>query len=88
MLILTYRQALLIAALATTVLFGWSAIVTPATTAASVQLDRAGQYLYEQTGLAELATSVGERTTDLEQTIDDSGVEDAELVTTVEEGVR
>lgn len=88
MLTLTYRQVLLLTALATVLLFGWSAIVTPATSAASVQLDRAGQYLYEQTGLAELATSVGGRTTDLEQTIADSGVEGAELVTTVEEGVR
>jgi hypothetical protein len=48
---------------------------------------RAGQYLYEQTGLAELATSVGDRTADLETTIHDSGV-DAELVTSYEEGVR
>lgn len=87
MLILTYRQALLIAALATVLLFGWSAIVTPATSAAGVQLDRAVQYLYEQTGLAELASSVGDRAADLETTIDDSGV-DAELVTTVEEGIR
>ncbi len=87
MITLTYRQTLLIGALAMTVLFGWSAIVIPATTAASVQLDRAGAYLYEQTGLAELATSVGKRTTDLETTIHDSGV-DAELVTTVEEGIR
>ena len=88
MLTLTYRQGLLLTALAMTVMFGWSAIVTPATSAASVQLDRAGQYLYEQTGLAELATSVGDRTADLETTIHDSGVEGAELVTTVEEGVR
>ena len=63
------------------------AIVPPATSAAGVQLDRAGQYLYEQTGLAELATSVGDRTADLETTIHDSGV-DAELVTSYEEGVR
>ena len=88
MLTLTYRQVLLLTALAMTVMFGWSAIVTPATSAASVQLDRAGQYLYEQAGLAELATSVGDRTADLETTIHDSGVEGAELVTTVEEGVR
>ncbi len=87
MLTLTYRQVLLLTALATVLLFGWSAIVTPATSAAGVQLDRAGQYLYEQTGLAELATSVGDRTADLETTIHDSGV-DAELVTSYEEGVR
>ena len=87
MLTLTYRQVLLLTALATVLLFGWSAIVTPATSAAGVPLDRAGQYLYEQTGLAELATSVGDRTADLETTIHDSGV-DAELVTSYEEGVR
>ncbi len=87
MLTLTYRQALLLGALTVTLLFGWSAIVTPTTTAAGAQLDRAGQRLYELTGLADLAASVEDHTTDLETVINDSGV-DASLVTSVEDGLR
>lgn len=87
MITLNYRQGLLIAALAVTLMFGWSAITTPATSAAGAQLDRAGQRLYELTGLADLAASVESQTTDLEQVITDSGV-DATLVTSVEDGLR